>query len=280
MLEIENKDNQQLWRYQTPEGPRWAYGGNFLPRAFSLSLLLEIPHRQILPMLESLTTDEPSNGQVLAPLDPQHEVWACGVTYMRSREARQLESSSGDIYEKVYNAHRPELFLKANGWRVVGHGAPVSVRPDSQWNAPEPELTLIINRFAEIVGYCAGNDLSSRDIEGANPLYLPQAKIFERACALGPSLQLIQDRKQLENMPIRMEIWRESAVVFQGETNSNCLNRSFESLVSYLFKALDFPSGVFMMTGTGIVPPDDFSLQISDRVYIQLPAMVLENEVH
>ena len=280
MLKIENLESKQLWRCKTPNGLRWAFGEHFLPRSFSLSLLLEISHKKILPLLDSLLTDEPSQGEILAPIDPYHEVWACGVTYIRSREARKQESSSGDIYEKVYKADRPEIFLKAIGWRVVGHDQIIRVREDSRWNAPEPELTLLINRYAEIVGYCAGNDLTSRDIEGENPLYLPQAKIFKQSCSLGPGLQLISETKQLANLPIRMEIQRRDKLVFKGDIDTNSLNRSFESLVSYLFREIDFPNGVFLMTGTGIVPDDDFSLQPFDRVRIQIADMVLENEVN
>jgi 2-dehydro-3-deoxy-D-arabinonate dehydratase len=268
-----------LTRHQTPDGPRWALEGNFLPREFSLSLLLELPRKAIIDWLKTIPT-ETSIGEatLLPPLDPHQEVWASGVTYLRSREARKAESDVGDVYERVYAAERPELFLKSIGWRVVGHKMPIHIRGDSRWNVPEPEITLVINRHQEIVGFCAGNDVSSRDIEGANPLYLPQAKVYNGSCALGPGIQIVEV-DQLKDIPVQVEIFRAGQSLFKGETSSTQMKRSLEELVAYLMRELDFPHGVFLMTGTGIVPPDAFTLQPGDQVQITVATLVLENEV-
>ena len=268
-----------LTRHQTADGPRWALEGNFLPRQFTLSLLLELPRTAIIELLKTIPTEDPIGEAVLLPpLDPYHEVWACGVTYLRSREARKAESDVGDVYERVYEAERPELFPKAIGWRVVGHKMPVRIRSDSRWNVPEPELTLVVNRHGEIVGFCAGNDVSSRDIEGANPLYLPQAKVYTGSCALGPGIQVIEV-DQLKDIPVQVEILRGGQSIFKGETSSTQMKRSLEELVTYLMRELDFPNGVLLMTGTGIVPTDEFTLQPGDVVQITVATLVLENEV-
>ena len=166
--------------------------------------------------LERMLTPSPAQGPLLAPIEASHEVWACGVTYQRSREARQAESNTGDVYDRVYAAQRPELFFKAIGWRVVGHQQPVRCRADSDWNVPEPELTLVINQHGEIVGYTAGNDMSSRSIEGENPLYLPQAKIYNASCALGPAIQLL-DVDRLHDLPIEISIERDGQAGFSRE---------------------------------------------------------------
>ena len=207
-----------LTHHATPEGPRWALDGQFLPTAFSLRLLLALPRSAMPALLNTLATTQPASGDPLAPLEPDHEVWASGVTYLRSRDARQAESVVGDVYARVYAAERPELFFKAAGWRVVGSGTGIRVRADSTWNVPEPELVLVINRLGEIVGYCAGNDVSSRSIEGENPLYLPQAKVYTGACALGPGLALIESANP-GNLPIRLKITR------QGQSYSRLRSR-------------------------------------------------------
>jgi 2-dehydro-3-deoxy-D-arabinonate dehydratase len=225
-----------------------------------------------------MRTGELAEGDLLAPTEPAQEVWASGVTYLRSRDARQAESETGDIYARVYLAERPELFLKAVGWRVVGHQGEIRVRPDSSWNVPEPELTLVINSRAEIVGFCAGNDVSSRSIEGANPLYLPQAKVYAGSCALGPGIQIV-DVDALREVPIKLQILRDGVLTFEGEIDTGQMKRSFEDLVSYLYQQLDFPRGALLMTGTGIVPPDDFSLQAGDVVRIEVGDLTLINEV-
>jgi 2-dehydro-3-deoxy-D-arabinonate dehydratase len=259
-------------------GPRWAVDGKLLPPAFKLGLLLEMPHAAYGDVLSAMVTDEPADGPLLAPVELMHEVWASGVTYLRSRDARQAESETGDIYARVYVAERPELFFKALGWRVRGPEDPIRVRPDSTWSVPEPEVTLVVNRHQEIVGYCAGNDVSSRSIEGANPLYLPQAKVYAGSCALGPGIQLA-DSDAMRDLPVTLEIDRAGTTVFNGDISTAQMKRTFEDLVAYLYQELPFPRGVYLMTGTGIVPPDDFDLQPGDVVRVGVGAMVLENEV-
>lgn len=267
-----------LTRHPTPAGPRWALDRTLLPESLTLALLLELPRARLVELLQLLPRGGPAPDPLLPPADPLHEIWASGVTYRRSREARRAESDVGDVYEKVYDAVRPELFLKAPAWRAMGHAAPIRVRRDSPWNVPEPELVLVVNRFREIVGYCAGNDVSSRAIEGENPLYLPQAKIYDGACALGPGI-LIAEPAELAALPIRLEILRAGALLFEDQTSVAQMKRSLDELVSYLYQELSFPHGAFLMTGTGIVPPDDFTLQPSDTVRITVGSLTLENEV-
>ena len=190
-------------------------------------------------------------------------MWGSGVTYLRSRDARKAESATGDIYQKVYEAERPEIFFKSAGWHVVGSGEPVRVRADSRWNVPEPEVTLVINAGGEVVGYTVGNDMSSRDIEGENPLYLPQAKTYDGSCALGPGIRIVS-ATAMAGLRIRLQIQRGGLPVFDGETSTDQMRRTFEELAGYLFSELQFPYGAYLMTGTGIVPPDDFSLQTGD----------------
>ena len=232
---------------------------------------------RVADVIRALATDESAAGALLPPIEPSQEVWASGVTYLRSRDARKAESATGDIYQKVYEAERPELFFKAAGWRVVGPGDAIRVRADSRWNVPEPELTLVINRHGEIVGYCAGNDVSSRDIEGENPLYLPQAKVYNGSCALGPGIELA-DSNSLRDLPIGLKIARGGQTVFEGETRTSRMKRSFEDLAVYLYRELEFPRGAFLMTGTGIVPHESFSLAPGDRVRVEVGDLVLENE--
>ena len=267
-----------LTRHRTPDGFRWALDGAWLPQDFTLALLLALPFDSMAEFLACLPTDGASAGALLPPLEPMHEVWASGVTYLRSRVARQAESEVGDVYARVYNAARPELFLKAIGWRVVGPGAPIRVRTDSQWDVPEPELTLVVNRHREIVGFCVGNDVSSRSIEGQNPLYLPQAKIYTGSCALGPGIQ-IASAEELVDLSVAIEIIRDDAQIFQGQIRTSRMKRTLDELVAYLTRELVFPQGVFLMTGTGIVPPDDFTLQTGDAVRITIGDLTLENRV-
>jgi 2-dehydro-3-deoxy-D-arabinonate dehydratase len=268
-----------LTRHATPDGPRWALDGKFLPAAFTLHLLLALPRAAVPAALTALVTTEPASGNPLAPLEADHEIWASGVTYLRSREARQAESVVGDVYARVYDAERPELFFKATGWRVVGDRAGIRVRTDSTWNVPEPELVLVINCWGEIVGYCAGNDVSSRSIEGENPLYLPQAKVYNGACALGPGLALIESASP-GGQPIGLAIERAGKNIFHAQTQTSQMKRRFEELVTYLCRELDFPHGVFLMTGTGIVPGDGFTLQAGDRVSITVGELTLQNDVY
>jgi 2-dehydro-3-deoxy-D-arabinonate dehydratase len=267
-----------LSRHETADGPRWALDGFLLPIRFDLSLLLELPASRIEGFLRALPASVAAGGRLLPPVERAQEVWAAGVTYLRSREAREAESTVSDVYAKVYEAARPELFFKALGERVVGHLGRIRVRADSRWNVPEPELTLVVNAHGEIVGFCVGNDVSSRDIEGENPLYLPQAKVYEGSCALGPGIRLAE-AEALARLPIELEVQRAGRAVFQGRTLTSQLKRPLQELVDYLGRELDFPRGVFLMTGTGIVPPPDFSLTPGDRVLIAIGDLALENEV-
>jgi len=267
-----------LTRHVTPEGPRWALDNAYLPPSFHLGLLLELPREAIAPFLAALPTEGEADGDLLAPIEPAQEVWAAGVTYLRSRDAREAESQTGDIYTRVYVAARPELFYKAAGWRVVAPGGAIRVRPDSAWDVPEPELTLVINRHGEIIGYCAGNDVSSRSIEGENPLYLPQAKVYNGSCALGPGIAIAAP-DALRDIPIHIEIARNGETVYTGEASTSQMKRAFEELAAYLYRELDFPHGAFLMTGTCLVPPDDFTLTPGDIVTIRVGALELRNPV-
>lgn len=209
---------------------------------------------------------------LLPPIGSQ-EVWAAGVTYFRSRNARMEESKSaggGDFYDRVYHAERPELFFKATPHRVVGPGAMVAIRRDARWSVPEPELTLFISPGGKITGYTIGNDMSSRDIEGENPLYLPQAKVYDHSCALGPCL-LIAEEPLTSSTEISIEIRRAEQSAFSGKTTLKEMKRKPEELVEYLYRASSFPQGCFLLTGTGIVPPDSFSLQAGDEIQITIP---------
>ena len=209
--------------------------------------------------------------QGVAPIGTQ-EVWAAGVTYFRSRTARMEESKSaggGDFYDRVYGADRPELFFKASAHRVVGDNGTVRIRKDSKWNVPEPELTLVINRRGKIVGYTIGNDMSSRDIEGENPLYLPQAKVYDGSCAIGPAV-LVADGPLPKTTEIRLQINRAGDSVFAGATTLAQLKREPVELVEYLYRETSFPTGCYLLTGTGVVPPDAFTLASGDEVKISI----------
>jgi 2-dehydro-3-deoxy-D-arabinonate dehydratase len=209
---------------------------------------------------------------LLPPIGSQ-EVWAAGVTYYRSRNARMEESKSaggGDFYDRVYNATRPELFFKSMPHRVVGSGGKVAIRDDAAWSVPEPELTLLVTPKGKIAGYTIGNDMSSRDIEGENPLYLPQAKVYDRSCALGPCI-LIADEPLPHATGIKLEIRRNGNVTFSGSTTLKEMKRKPQELVDYLYRNNSFPHGCFLLTGTGIVPPDSFTLKPGDEIRITIP---------
>jgi len=218
---------------------------------------------------------------LLAPIGSQ-EVWAAGVTYYRSRNARMEESTDaggGSFYDRVYSAERPELFFKANGPRVIGYGGKVRIRSDANWSVPEPELTLVVDSAGEIVGYTVGNDMSSRDIEGENPLYLPQAKVYDGSCALGPCV-LLAEGALPKSTEIRIEILRDEREVFSGSTSLAELKRDPDELVRYLYRESSFPQGAYLMTGTGIVPGDDFTLMSGDLIRIGIGEIgTLENSV-
>jgi 2-dehydro-3-deoxy-D-arabinonate dehydratase len=211
---------------------------------------------------------------IVAPIGTQ-EVWAAGVTYYRSRTARMEESKTaggGSFYDRVYNAERPELFFKANPHRVVGQNQQVRIRKDSKWNVPEPELALVISSNGKIVGYTVGNDMSSRDIEGENPLYLPQAKVYDQSCALGPGI-LVSDQPLPITTEIKLEINRGGETAFSGKTSLAELKRTPVELVEYLYRDNSFPVGAFLLTGTGIIPEDSFTLQPGDEIRISIDSI-------
>ena len=209
--------------------------------------------------------------EVLAPVGKQ-ELWACGVTYLRSKIGRQEESKDsggGDFYAKVYEAERPEVFFKSTPHRIVGHGAKVAIRKDSTWDVPEPELTLVVSSSGKIIGYTIGNDMSSRSIEGENPLYLPQAKTYDACAALGPCIY-ITGQPLDKNTNIHLEITRNDEKVFEGSVAISQMKRTPEELVSFVFRECSFPDGCLIMTGTGIVPPNDFTLRSGDEIKISI----------
>jgi 2-dehydro-3-deoxy-D-arabinonate dehydratase len=265
-----------LTRHRKLGAACWALDGYYLPVDFALARALQEPAVELPAFLNSLRTNETAAGPILAPIEPDQEVWASGVTYLRSRQAREAESATADVYQRVYEAERPELFYKAAGWRVAGPGETIRIRRDSRWNVPEPELTLVANRDGEIVGYCAGNDVSSRDIEGENPLYLPQAKVYDGSCALGAGIVLASP-DDLRGMKIDLCVLREGRTEFEGATDMGQMKRDPRELVSYLFRELSFPRGVFLMTGTGIVPGESFTLREGDVVRIRVGETTLEN---
>jgi 2-dehydro-3-deoxy-D-arabinonate dehydratase len=239
----------------------------------TLSEILEAPDpTEAVRFLVDPTAKKLQLGTVplLPPIDDQ-EVWAAGVTYKRSRSARMEESvSSATVYDKVYTADRPELFFKANPGKVVGPGKMVRIRKDAEWNVPEPELALVIDRRMHIVGYTIGNDMSSRDIEGENPLYLPQAKVYDGSCALGPWITLPDGMPARDATIIRMVVTRGGKSVFQGQTSLAQMARTPESLVEWLGRDNTFRSGVILLTGTGIVPEKEFTLAVGDVVSISI----------
>ena len=217
--------------------------------------------QQVNSLDETLNFDPPIGSQ---------ELWAAGVTYLRSKEAREKESADsggGSFYDKVYEAKRPELFFKSLPSRISGQRSNVHIRKDSSWDVPEPELTLFISSNCTIEGYAIGNDMSSRSIEGENPLYLAQAKVYDRSAALGPCLLVLENSISLETI-IQLKIFRNGHEVFTGDTAISKMKRSLQELANYLFLETSFPNGVMLMTGTGIVPPDDFTLQENDSIEI------------
>jgi 2-dehydro-3-deoxy-D-arabinonate dehydratase len=238
----------------------------------SLVALLEGIDTSALPAYAYADLDRapvPNEPFILPPIDRQ-EVWAAGVTYAWSREARVREAVSKDVYVKVYEAERPELFFKSAPQKAVGPGEWVGIRGDSHWNVPEPELALVINPKMQIVGYTVGNDMSSRDIEGENPLYLPQAKVYRHSCALGPAIALAKEGFDARNLSIHMTILRGGAPAFEGETSTSKIHRDLDELAEFLGRYEDFAHGAILLTGTGIVPGDDFTLQDGDQVSITI----------
>lgn len=276
----------QIAKYHSGDGPRVGRidGDHLVPLTAGVSLFEIFEAADPLRVIEK-ATDSASAGillddvNLLAPID-QHEVWAAGVTYIRSKTARMEESeAAADCYDRVYIADRPELFFKAVPHRVSGTGQPVRIRQDSNWNVPEPELALVLNTNLQIVGFTVGNDMSSRDIEGDNPLYLPQAKVYSECCGLGPWITLAAAMPPPAEIGIRLAVRRGEGIVFEDETNAGQMARSFEDLVSWLARDNTFPTGAVLLTGTGIVP-DDFSLQPADVVDITIDGIgTLSNSV-
>jgi 2-dehydro-3-deoxy-D-arabinonate dehydratase len=233
--------------------------------------LHQVLSTEIKPLKHSDKNKELALNENLAPIQNQ-EIWASGVTYMRSKKARMEESKDsggGDFYDRVYDADRPELFFKATAGRVVGNNENIRIRRDSKWNVPEPELTLFINSLGQISGYTVGNDVSSRDIEGENPLYLPQAKSYDKSAAIGPCIYVCEKEIDSET-EIKLEISRNNQTVFKESILINQMKRKHSELVKYLYDECTFQHGSFLMTGTGIIPEDEFSLAIGDLVQISI----------
>jgi 2-dehydro-3-deoxy-D-arabinonate dehydratase len=254
-----------------PAGPqaavREASGLRPLPVS-SLAELLTGSLDQIRQVVEAAGEPTARTVRLLPPADGLTEVWACGVTYERSSAARQEESDVADVYARVYTATRPELFFKSPAWRVCGDGEPIGIRPDSEISVPEPELALVCNSRAEIVGATICNDVSSRSIEGQNPLYLPQAKIYSGACAIGPGITPVWEMADIGALSIIASVRRGTEVVWHGETSTAQLHRDLAELVEYLFLCASFPHGVILSTGTGLVPELSFTLLPGDEVRI------------
>ncbi|WP_437204048.1 fumarylacetoacetate hydrolase family protein [Planctomicrobium sp. SH664] len=269
----------KLARIRTAAGPAVAlvetHAVRLLPASATLTEILHAsrPAEKVAELLKGqreIAELPLSEVEFLAPVEDQ-EVWAAGVTYRRSQVARMEESASAaSHYDKVYTADRPELFFKATARRVVAHGQPIRVRSDSRWSVPEPEFTLVLNPQMQIVGYTVGNDVSARDIEGENPLYLPQAKVYSQSCSLGPVVLLAAEPLNLEATKISLRIHRDGKDVFTGSTSLAQMHRSLPELADWLGKENDFPDGAFLLTGTGVVPDDNFSLEDGDEVSIDI----------
>lgn len=238
-----------------------------------LTALLELP--DLTARLRRWSTSPlrrlaPGQFHLLPPVERQ-EVWAAGVTYLRSKKARMEESDfSATAYDRVYEAPRPEIFFKSAGEKVVGPGEPVGIRSDARWNVPEPELALVINSRGGLVGYTVGNDMSSRDIEGENLLYLPQAKVYRASCALGPCITVGASEEEARDWTIHIRIERGGNAVFEGETRVSQIKRGFPELIAWLRRSQEFPQGAVLLTGTGVVPPNEFTLAAGDGVHIAI----------
>ncbi len=251
-----------------------------LPDGISFDSLLRLSLSELRGLLDK---ERPAasvrDGAVVGPPIDSQEVWAAGVTYQRSLEARTDEAISSDPYDRVYAAPRPELFFKATPGRVRGPGEALFIRSDSSWDVPEPELAVVCNSRLEVIGYTIGNDVSSRSIEGENPLYLPQAKVFDGCCGLGPAIALAWEFSPADRS-IALEISREGSVVFQAATSTSAIRRSIPELIDYLGRDQRFESGCILLTGTGIIPPSDFTLAEGDVVAIRIDGLgLLENGI-
>lgn len=271
----------KLCHYRTKDGKR-AVGRVELGHVYPLNMdggqyrtltdILEADNpEEVAEFLTDRSTSVPApDTTFLAPIDEQ-EVWAAGVTYKRSKAARMEESEiAADCYDRVYVSPRPELFFKATPHRVSGPEEPLIIRKDSNWNVPEPELTLVLNSRMQLVGFTIGNDMSSREIEGDNPLYLPQAKVYDGCCGLGPCIALASGVSKPDQLKIQMLVRRNHHAIFNGETNVSQMARTFDNLISWLKRSNTFPKGVFLLTGTGIVPDNDFTLEPGDYVEIAI----------
>lgn len=255
-----------------------AEGDQVRPLETSLAELLALPLDQARELIQSPSTAPVEAVDLLAPVDVQ-EVWAAGVTYRRSRDGRIEESGNETLYDHVYSAARPEIFFKSTAARVVTDGDPIGIRADSGWDVPEAEIGLVINSAGQIFGYVVGNDMSSRSIEGENALYLPQAKVYEASCALGVRIVPVWEAPELP-LAISVEISRGGTAVFSGTTDSNAMKRGFEELVDWLFQALPFPHGAVLLTGTGLVPDQDITVEAGDKITIALEGVdTLSNPV-
>src|ERR1043166_444193 len=267
----------RICRFKGPYGPRiGVLEGHDTVADLGTATLKEIldsskPKEHIKHLADQTRISMPAgNLEYLPPVEHQ-EVWAAGVTYQRSKTARMEESkTSATLYDKVYEAPRPELFFKALPEKVVPHRGSVGIRKDAKWNVPEPELALVINSQGRVVGYTIGNDMSSRDIEGENLLYLPQAKIYDGSCALGPWITLGASEAEAREWKINLSIERGGQQVFSGQTSVAQIRRRFEELADFLFRSQSFPHGAVLLTGTGVVPPDSFTLQADDVVEIEI----------
>jgi len=249
-------------------GPASAGPQELLAASLTIDALLSGPPGALATALRGPAAGPvPAGARIVAPIGGQ-EVWAAGVTYTRSLDARVLETGTPDPYERVYRAERPELFFKATPGRVRGPGEPVGIRGDSGWDVPEPELAVVADRNGHIAGYLNGNDMSSRSIEGENPLYLPQAKIYTGSCAIGPCLATPDEVPALRSLLISLRVVRDGAEVISDTVKVADLHRRPDDLVGWLFRALDFPVGAVLLTGTAIVPPPDFTLRAGDEVII------------
>jgi 2-dehydro-3-deoxy-D-arabinonate dehydratase len=271
-------NGQAVWRVKTPDGVRIARGPvalgptDLLPVG-SIAELLSIHGPSLLDMMDIDSCGPiPGGTALLAPVDDQ-EIWASGVTFERSRVARKEEAATGDVYDRVYAADRPELFFKAPGWRTRGEGAAIGIRSDSVWNVPEPELGLVVDARGALVAYTVGNDVSSRSIEGENPLYLPQAKVFHGSCALGPALVPVECAPPFRELVIHMTVSSDDRKIFEDEVRLSSMRRTPEELVDWLFRAMHFPVGFVLLSGTSMVPPAEFTLKYGDTVRISIPGV-------
>ena len=265
-----------LHHLRAGDASRWAVcqDGKWGELDGTLADLLALPCAQARAVVEAAAREahgDMPGDKALPPVDRQ-EVWAAGVTYLRSRDGRKEESGHGSLYDHVYDSDRPEIFFKSSPWRVVGDGDAVGIRVDSGWDVPEAEVGLVLNAAGEIFGYLLGNDMSSRSIEGDNPLYLPQAKIYDRSCALGPAI-VPSWAIEPGPFPIGLRVLREGREVYAGTTSTSAMARGFEDLAGWLFRALSFPAGVVLLTGTGVVPEADFTTRPGDTIEITSDAL-------